>query len=181
MASTVWADNFAYAEAFDEEQKKYLGLRSGTGVTPSISPKSLLVKPHVAQQQLDAVAKPSGKPPSGTSPDNTASNHTNPSTPEGGSTTLPQPPDRPDPPVPETTALKRFHGSIELDALRVNRDIGTIVNEVIQHLTALHKAQVTITLEIEANIPEGVSDGVVRTITENCNTLKFKSHAFEKE
>jgi predicted AAA+ superfamily ATPase len=53
VASTVWADNFAYAEGFDESKGKYPGLQAGTGITPSISSHSLLVKPEVAQKQLD--------------------------------------------------------------------------------------------------------------------------------
>ena len=36
-------------------------------------------------------------------------------------------------------------------------------------------------LEIQATIPDGAPDNVVRTVTENCRTLKFKTHGFEKE
>jgi len=54
-----------------------------------------------------------------------------------------------------------------------------VVDEVIQHLTALNSDAVTLTLEISATIPQGVPDAVVRTVTENCQTLKFKSHGFE--
>ena len=39
----------------------------------------------------------------------------------------------------------------------------------------------TVTLEIEAEIPSGVPDNVVRTVTENSRTLKFTSQGFEKE
>ncbi len=77
--------------------------------------------------------------------------------------------------------LRRFYGSVDLDAMRLNRDAPTIANEVIQHLTALHGATVKITLEIEAEIPDGVPDNVIRTVTENCNTLRFKSRSFEPE
>jgi hypothetical protein len=37
------------------------------------------------------------------------------------------------------------------------------------------------TLEIEATVPDGVPENVVRTVTENSRTLKFTSHGFEKE
>jgi hypothetical protein len=41
---------------------------------------------------------------------------------------------------------------------------------------------VQVTLEIEAEIPEGASDNVVRTVTENSRTLKFASNSgFETE
>ena len=38
-----------------------------------------------------------------------------------------------------------------------------------------------VTLEIEAEIPNGTSDNVVRTVTENSRTLRFTSQGFEKE
>jgi len=37
------------------------------------------------------------------------------------------------------------------------------------------------TLEIEAEIPSGAPDHVVRTVTENSRTLKFTNQGFEKE
>ncbi len=42
-------------------------------------------------------------------------------------------------------------------------------------------SQVTVTLEIEAEIPAGTPDHVVRTVTENSRTLKFSSQGFEAE
>ena len=68
-----------------------------------------------------------------------------------------------------------------LDATRVGRDAGRVAEEVIAHLTGLVGAKVTVTLEVEAYIPSGASDHVVRTVTENSRTLKFTSHGFEKE
>ena len=41
-------------------------------------------------------------------------------------------------------------------------------------------AEVTVTLEIDAEIPEGAPENVVRTVTENSRTLKFASHGFEE-
>lgn len=52
---------------------------------------------------------------------------------------------------------------------------------MIAHLVRLMQSDVTVTLEIEAGIPEGAPDNVVRTITENSRTLKFTSHGFEDE
>jgi hypothetical protein len=40
---------------------------------------------------------------------------------------------------------------------------------------------VTVTIEIEAELPDGSPDQVVRTVTENCRTLKFTSQGFEQE
>jgi hypothetical protein len=38
-----------------------------------------------------------------------------------------------------------------------------------------------LTLEIEADLPDGAPDNTVRVVTENARTLKFKSQGFEEE
>lgn len=45
----------------------------------------------------------------------------------------------------------------------------------------LFGARVTVTMEIEAEIPSGAPDHVARTVTENSRTLKFTSQGFEVE
>ena len=52
-------------------------------------------------------------------------------------------------------------------AARVGRDAAEIADEVIAHLAGLLGAKVTVTLEIEADIPGGAPENVVRTVTEN--------------
>jgi len=74
----------------------------------------------------------------------------------------------------------RFHGSVRLDATRVGRDAGGIADEVISHLTGLVGSCVSVTLEIHAEVQQGVPEKVVRTVTENCRTLKFQDHGFEE-
>jgi hypothetical protein len=77
---------------------------------------------------------------------------------------------------------RRYHGTVILDSARVGRDAGRIADEVISHLVGLVGSSVRVTLEIEADIPEGAPDNVVRTVTENSRTLKFESNSgFEKE
>jgi hypothetical protein len=49
----------------------------------------------------------------------------------------------------------------------------------VQHLAGLVDAKVTVTLEIQAEIPSGAPENVVRTVTENCRTLKFDTQGFE--
>jgi len=48
-------------------------------------------------------------------------------------------------------------------------------------LEGLVGSAVTVTLEIEAKIPTGAPDQVVRIVTENGRTLKFSSQGFESE
>src|SRR5207245_3771125 len=91
--------------------------------------------------------------------------------------------DQPGEPIvlpPPPPRLGRFHGSVALDATRLGRDAGKIAEEVIQHLSTLTGAQVEVTLEIQVEIPEGAPDHIVRTVTENCRTLRFANHEFEE-
>ncbi|MFN0010122.1 MAG: hypothetical protein ACKVS8_00610 [Phycisphaerales bacterium] len=52
---------------------------------------------------------------------------------------------------------------------------------MLAHLTGLKDAHVTVTLEIQAEIPEGIDQPVVRVVSENCRVLRFRSQAFEAE
>ncbi len=157
----TWEENFAYASAYDEEANRYLGLVAGEMGTILEDSKSVLVKPEVAKKQLGIPKPPPPPPPPGPGGDG-----------EGGGTE----------PEPEPIPLqKRFHGTVQLDALRLARDAEKIAEEIVQHFNALHECCVEVTLEIHANIPDGATDSLVRTVTENCNTLKFKNYGFEKD
>ena len=58
---------------------------------------------------------------------------------------------------------KRFHGTVTLDPTRVGRDAGRIADEVSAHFARLVGSRVKVALEIEAEIPCGAPDPVVRT------------------
>ncbi|GMV81896.1 MAG: hypothetical protein AMXMBFR7_30800 [Planctomycetota bacterium] len=164
---------FAYSESYDEVGKRYRGLRTGQNVPiPDCDVPGLLVKPDIAEAQAETeVAKPGSS--SRTKAVGGASGGGATGTGAGGTG---QPGVAKEPPKP-----KRFHGTIILDTARVGRDAGRIADEVISHLAGLMDAQVTVTLEIEAKIPNGAPDNVVRTVTENSRTLKFTSQGFEEE
>ncbi len=65
--------------------------------------------------------------------------------------------------------------------MRLGRDAAKIAEEIVQHLTSMIGAEVEVSLEIQAHIPDGASPDLVRTITENCRTLKFTDNGFEEE
>ncbi len=170
FALLTWEkDSFAYADSYDEGEGRYRGLRGGqqVSIVDSDAP-GLLVKPEIALKQLDAekaaTTSASGPQPSEVS---TGTRTTQTPQPQSGPGEAPKP--------------KRFHGTVSLDPTRVGRDASRIADEVISHLSGLVSASVTVTLEIEAKIPDGAPDTVVRTVTENSRTLKFKSQGFEKE
>ena len=87
-------------------------------------------------------------------------------------------------PTPATSQESRFHrfyGSVKINPHLMAKDAGSVMQEVVTHLTALYGADVQVTLEIQADIPGGVTDDIVRTVTENCRTLKFEGFGFEEE
>jgi predicted AAA+ superfamily ATPase len=170
----TWAqDSFAYADDWDEAGARYRGLRGGKLVEVSEGNSTgLLVKPEIAQKQLDAEAAARG----GNGGDAGAGAGTDAGGGAGGGTGTGAGV-RP----PAVAGPKRFYGTVKLDPTRTGRDAGRIAEEVIAHLVGLPGSEVTVTLEIEANIPSGAPDNVVRTVTENSRTLKFDSGGFEKE
>ena len=167
LALLTWEqDAFAYAEDYDESGDRYRGLRSGAQVTVTGDDSGLLVRPEVARQQIDQETGPPvtvGTDPGIATP------------PELGPTPSTTQPSEPI----EAPKPRRYHGTVILEPERVGRDAGRIADEVVTHLVGLVGSTVQVTLEIEAEIPAGAPDHVVRTVTENCQTLKFKTHGFE--
>jgi hypothetical protein len=124
---------------------------------------AVLVRPEIAQEQIDNQKQQTVHP------------STIPSSERFGTPTI-----TPSiPPKPRLTT--RYHGTVSLDPQRVNKEIATIVEEIIQRLTSLTGTDVEITLDISAVRHSGFDDSTVRTINENSRTLKFKNHGFEGE
>ena len=166
VQQTTWVEHFAYAEGCDEDKKRYMGLKAGQLTSVVLDAHSLVVKPEAAKRQKEEEKKETAPwPEKGREP-----GEKEPGEKEAG--------------VEKTEELakpRRFYGSVALDATRLGRDAGRIAEEVVQHLSGLVKAEVEVTLEISAKIPDGAPDHVVRTVTENCNTLHFTSYGFEEE
>lgn len=183
LCRLTWkSDSFAYAEGWDEKAKRYIGLQTGTSVRVIADGQSVLVKPDLAKAQLNAEDEAAAASigvdisssgndatTSTTSTGNGASSTGGPETGGGGGS-----------PEAATPVFRRFHGSVQLDSLRAGRDASRIADEVIQHLTKLAGAEVEITLEIQAKLPDGASDKTIRDVTENCRTLQFDSFGFEE-
>jgi len=75
---------------------------------------------------------------------------------------------------------RRFFMSADLDITRINRDVQKYVEEIIQHLASVDGAKVSVSLEVEAESPEGFNQQIVRTISENCRTLRVRESGFEE-
>lgn len=75
----------------------------------------------------------------------------------------------------------RYYGHVQVDAQRVNKDVGLIVEEVVERLTSIVGTNVEVSLEITAYHAEGFDEGTVRTISENSRTLRFDQYGFEEQ
>ena len=174
------SETFAYAERWDEQKKRYVGLAVNRTIRVLLEGESLLVKPDVAAAQLAAdQAQQPGPGVTGASGDGGKPPYPERSrTPPAGTVTPPIGPVVP--PLVEPPKPRRFFGSVILDPIRLARDADRIAQEVVQHLSGMAGAEVKVTLEVHADIPDGVSPEMVRTITENCRTLRFDPHGFEE-
>ena len=181
VALLTWqTDTFAYAEGYDEGAARYPGLRGGQVVSLSADDVGLLVRPDAARRQMDAeaaVAAPAsllGGAPGGETSTGVLRGWEG--TTDAGTTgaALDETPFAA--PLP-----RRFYGTAQLDPARVGRDASRIADEVLAHLTGQVGAEVSVTLEIDVYLPDGASQQIVRTVTENSRTLKFASHGFEDE
>ena len=186
FGQTTWTENFAYAEGWQpgvlqgtgtapagdaEAGGRYLNLKAGQLGSVIMDARSVVVRPEAALRQLKREAQETGVGASGTVTGGEGAGPTAGGT-AGGDTTVVVP--------PVEHKLRRFYGTVELDATRVGRDAGQIAEAVIQHLAGQVGAHVKITLEIEAELPEGAPDNVVRTVSENARTLRFRVFGFEE-
>jgi len=169
VATITWRDDtFAYADAYDEASGRYQGLKAGQSMKAAHDLKSVVVKADAASLQIEKeTQKKTGevqeRPQTlGTVPSGS---------PQEGSGAAPA----------EAKPLKRFYGSVSVDALKASRDVGKIAEEVLIHLVNLDGAKAEVTLEVQVDIPGGVPDSVQRIVRENCAALKFKECGFEEE
>ncbi len=168
-------ETFGFAEAFDEAGVRYLGLRGGQVLAFGPDAVGLLVRSSVADLQLEAdlpksqLQVPGSAKPLVNSIESTVGGKSSTSSSEGS------------PALENSNPPTHFFGSVKVDAARISRDVGTIANEIIQHLASLPNSEIVITVEIQARVSSGVPEHIVRTVSENCRTLKFTSQGFEKE
>jgi len=73
-----------------------------------------------------------------------------------------------------------FYMSATLDNTRINRDVQRLVEEVISQFTSTPGVQLTVSLEVDVKLPDGISPKTVRDVSENCRTLKVKTFGFDE-
>ncbi len=139
---------FAYAERWDKASGTYQGLVIDKAkINAIIDNESVIVKPDIAREHR---SEP----------------HVADETPDDGSITSTDGKN----PSPDPT---RFTGTVMISSERPARDIKQIVEAIVEQLTTIPDSEVRLKLEIDADIPSGLSSEKVRTVTENANTLGF--------
>jgi len=189
VQSAQWRrETFAYADSWDGEHNRYLGLKAGEPLAfLTVTGQNILVKSEVAQAQLaaDDAARVAAMPHIEAQP------RPNPVVAErGGATTVEDGyaaqdvPAQPYTPIASRQQEKqyhRFYGSVKINPRMMAGDAGKIMEEVVAHLTSLSKAGIEVTLEIQGTLPNGIVPDTKRAIEENCRTLRFDSYGFEEE
>ncbi|MGD9890632.1 MAG: Swt1 family HEPN domain-containing protein [Dehalococcoidia bacterium] len=179
-ARMFWeSESFAYAERWDEDRGRYIGLRTGEGGAIALDGGTVIVKPEAARRQIDA-DEAARRRQEGQDAPYLPVEQFDATTVRDGEGAAYGTDDRPS--IKQGRArLGRFHGAVALNPQRASRDAGTIAEEVLAHLTGLVGARAEVTLEIHVDLPDDVPDHVVRTVTENCRTLKFTTFGFEEK
>ena len=176
-------ETFAYAQA-KNETGRYQGLVCGLNADVQAEGGALVVKSDIAAEQQRKDAEEARKKAEAAAASGVGNEVNEEVPPTYGSDRTDSSLGATPPPVqpaPKPKELRRFHGSVNIDALRVGRDAGRIADEVIQHLTKLIGADVQVTIEIQANLQDGASEKTIRDVSENCRTLNFSDYGFEEE
>lgn len=160
-------DFFGYATG--KEGKRYVGLRFGSAGSVYMDENSLIIHPDAAKEQQKREQEEAADK---VEPD--TGEVTTPGIGEKGVTEF----DHGD---PAQKTMRRFHGSVQLNPVTASLDFAKISEEIVQHFTADVSAQVRIVVEIEANVPHGIKEHILRAVKENCCTLNFNLADFEEE
>jgi len=79
-------------------------------------------------------------------------------------------------PVPKS---KVFHGNVSVPPSAAKMRLVQVAEEIIALMSSDPNAQVSVSLEIQATFPGGVSDQIKRGVSENAKTLGFKNVSWE--
>lgn len=162
-------DYFAYADSVTDG--KYIALKYNQYVG-FVDRSGYLVKQIAAlkQKNAEAQAKPEPQPNPWKAPEvvQPESPNDNPS---------PQPATEPQ---PHQLQNRRFSMTATLDNTRVVKNIGSLMDEIINHLMQIDGAKVELKLLVEAEMPNGTPVNTARVIKENCATLKVDDFGFEE-
>jgi hypothetical protein len=74
---------------------------------------------------------------------------------------------------------KSFYGSVEVNPATAKIRLVQLAEEIISNLASDSQAELKITVEINADFPNGASDQIKRAVSENAKSLGFKISTWE--
>lgn len=165
---------FAYANTYDKNSRECDGLIVGKSLSPSfLDPHGWLIKAKVAKEIIDRQTKLQDESDLGIdylpNYESTAANVVEASQTTSTSGT-------------RQRKHKRFFAQVELDQLRMTKNVADISENLVRHLSNTG-AIVHVTLEIQATSQNGFDDAVIRVVQENGKVLGFHPDqlGFEEE
>lgn len=78
-----------------------------------------------------------------------------------------------------SSAKTSFAMSAKLDNTRVNRNVQSIVEEIVSQLSMLDDVDIQLSFEVKAKAENGIPVSTVRTVSENCSTLGINDFRFD--
>ncbi|WP_407194615.1 DUF499 domain-containing protein [Bradyrhizobium sp. STM 3566] len=156
---------YAIADRFDEAKGEYVGLKLAQLVSIDVNSDAVLVRREVADAQLAKQL-----PQTGPQPINT-----------GGANGPGQPfVSQPLPAgTPRATRPRRFYAKIVLDPNRPTPQVSNIAQSILSELDRVRGTKVTLTLDIDAETPDGFPEDVESVVRDNVTSLKITDYGFE--
>jgi uncharacterized protein len=156
---------FAYAERWDETEQKYHGLLIEKTLNAHIviDSDSVIIKPDVAEAHRPT---DSGEARTGHG-ESDGGKATSGAGGKGGTTTGHGTEGKGEP-LPT-----RFVGTVMISPDRPARDMHQIVEAIVEKLTTIPGSEVSLKLEIDAEVPSGLDRARARTLLENASRLGF--------
>jgi hypothetical protein len=165
---------YALADRFDEMKGEYEELKVGRLVEVSLNSDMLLVRRDVADAQLarhSPTVVPAGERGGGGAIVDGGT--------LGGDTTIAG-----DPPptrgfVPQHKKPRRFYAKIILDPSRPTPTVSNIAQSILSELDRVRGTAITLTLDIDAEAPDGFPEDVVEIVKANAESLRITESGFE--
>jgi uncharacterized protein len=163
--SGMFPGPFAYAERWDEPSQTYLGLliEKASNAHVVIDSDSVIIKPDIAEKNRPAPKPEPGEAGTGDRSETATGSGAGEGTQAGDESGKPQGEKLP----------TRFIGTVMISPERPARDIHQIVEAIVEQLTTIPGSDVSLKLEIDAEVSQGLDRAKVRTLLENAATLGF--------
>lgn len=158
-----------FGTAYGQNGADFEGFHLGDAAV-QVDDTLLLIEPEAARKYEEAMAAKTKKPTGKVTTGGNAG-----SQPEGSATTQPQPGTG----KPATAKHKFFHASADVPPATAKMRLVQLAEEIVNVLASDPNASVQVTLEVSAEFPNGVTEHVKRSVSENAASLRIKDHHWE--